>query len=201
MPEGILSQQLGDTDVSRRARVEAKQESDRRRGGRQEGAGSSGRLDLNPTKPSSTGPLVVGWLLVLTLLGGFLAGAWFFRDQIVAAIPEIARLYEALGIEAEGGRNDGLEVQGVAFREATLAGEPTLVVTGAIFNSSTSTRPVPTVVAIVTDAEGKTLTEWRFRVAVLSLPPGGSEPFEARHPYPNHSGPISVTIELQPPKR
>ncbi len=196
----LLSARLGDTEDLRRTRLREDQESERlRKEERQHGQHQ--RLNLDPKKPSSTAPLVVGWLLLVVILAAVLAGGWFFRDQVVAAIPEAARIYAALGIEAEAGRADGLEVQDLSFREETISGEPTLVVTGAIFNTSTSTRPVPTVVAVAVDSAGKPLAEWRFRVAVLSLPPGGSQPFEARHPYPNHKGPIEVTVQLQEPRR
>ncbi len=195
----LLSARLGDTEAARRARLRDEQVEERQRtAARQSG---HQRLDLDPVKSSSKAPLVVGWSLVLILLAAVLAGGWYFRDQVVAAIPEAARLYAALGIEAEAGRDDGLEVQNVAFREEEISGDPTLVVTGTIFNSSTSTRPVPTVIAVASNASGQPLAEWRFRAAVLSLPPGGSQPFEARHPYPNHKGPITVTVSLQEQRR
>ncbi len=197
-PDDLLSAQLGDSEADRRQRLKDDHEG---RSAELQRRGRDQRLDLNPATRSSSAPLVVAWLLVLILLGGTLAGAWFFRDQVVAAIPEAARLYAALGIEAEAGRRDGLEIKDVLFQETTESGEPTLVVTGGVFNGSTSTQPVPTVLVRVTDVQGQILIEWRFRVATLSLPPGGSQPFETRHPYPNFDGPISVTVELQPPKR
>ncbi len=198
VPDDPLSVQLGDTEADRRARFLSEQERPVAGPG---GRGRGQRLDLDPPKPRSTAPLVVGWLFLLVVLAAVVAGAWYFRDQVVTAIPEAARLYAALGIEAEGGRGDGLEIRDVLYREEVISGDPTLVVTGGVFNSSTSTRPVPTVEAVVTDAGGQVLARWRFRVATLSLPPGGSQPFEARHPYPNHDGPLSVTVDLQEPRR
>lgn len=196
----LLSARLGDTEDLRRARLRDDQESEWLRK-EERLRGDNPRLNLDPKKPSSKAPLLVGWLLVLIVLGAVLAGGWFFRDSVVAAIPEAARIYAALGVSAEAGRADGLEIQTVTFREEMVSGAPTLVVTGAIFNTSTSTQPVPSVVVIATDSAGAPLAEWSFRAAVLSLPPGGSQPFEARHPYPNTKGPIEVTVRLQDPRR
>lgn len=139
--------------------------------------------------------------MLLVALAAVLAGGWFFRDRVVAAIPESARIYEFLGVDAQAGRADGLEIRDLAFREEELSGNPMLAVSGAVFNTSTSTRAVPGLTARVLDPEGRELMRWRFRIPALSLQPGGSQAFEDRHPAPGGQGPFTVLVEIRTTQR
>ncbi len=199
----LLSEQLGDTEASRKAAMRAAQQDLRPKRPQETAPGrkqSSERLDLEPPKTSSTAPLIVGWVFLLVVVGAVLAGGWYFRGAVVAAVPEVGGFYALLGIEVTPDRAKGLEVQALAFREEEVGGDPTLIVTGTLANTSRSTLPVPMLLARVTDQSGNEILQWRFRIESLSLPPGGNESFEARHPYPNHSGPIEVLVAPQLPQ-
>ncbi len=199
----LLSEQLGDTEASRKAAIRAAQQDlqpKRPLESQPNRNQTSERLNLEPPKTSRTAPLIVGWIFFLVVVGAVLAGGWYFRGAIVAAVPEVGRFYALLGIEVVPDRAKGLELQGLAFREEAIEGDPTLIVTGRLENTSNSTLPVPMLLARVSDPSGGEILQWRFRIDALSLPPGGSEAFEARHPYPNHSGPIEVEVSLQRPQ-
>ncbi|MEO1191272.1 MAG: DUF3426 domain-containing protein [Pseudomonadota bacterium] len=150
-----------------------------------------------PPVGSSTAPLVVGWILVIGLLAAAIAGGWYFRDSIVAAIPEASRLYALVGIDVQPDKAQSLEIEDLAWREETLEGEPTLVVSGVLRNVTGSTRPIPTLIARVLGPDGVEITQWRFRVGVLSLPPAGTRSFETRRPYPNRRGALTVEVMVQ----
>ncbi|GAB5467800.1 MAG: hypothetical protein Kilf2KO_08300 [Rhodospirillales bacterium] len=188
----LLSEQLGDSESDRGTAAQRRLQAEPRR---------SDRLDLTPPQSSSVAPLIVGWVLVIAMLSATIAGAWYFRYSIVAAIPEASRLYALVGLDVPPDLANGLRVREIAFREESIEGSPTLVVTGALHNLSGSTRPIPTLIAMVLGQDGNEITQWRFRTGVLSLPPGGKRVFETRHPYPNHRGDITVEVAIQVPQR
>ncbi|MBC6405883.1 MAG: zinc-ribbon domain-containing protein [Rhodospirillales bacterium] len=163
-----------------------------------EGSGDTGTRDTGAWRRAA------GWILLTVVLAAVLAGGWFFRDRVVAVIPESARIYQFLGLDLQSGRADGLEIRDLAFREEQreeqLGGNPMLAVSGAVFNSSTSTRPVPGLEARLLDSEGREAMRWRFRIPVLSLPPGGSQVFEERHPAPDGQGPFTIQVEIRTPQ-
>jgi hypothetical protein len=87
-----------------------------------------------------------------------------------------------------------MQVEAVRYVDTTV---PILVVQGLVFNMSRAKRPVPPLVAIVSDADGRELARWKFTAEAPTLEPGASTGFrsETVDPAP-HSTKITVVFAL-----
>lgn len=95
-----------------------------------------------------------------------------------------------------GGRSFYDELYGLQQVEARRyadGGVPVLVVQGIVSNMSDGRRPVPPLLAIVQDEEGKELMRWTFRAEVDALAPGGSTGFRSEM-FDPQSQSANVTI-------
>ncbi|MCS6878566.1 MAG: zinc-ribbon domain-containing protein [Geminicoccaceae bacterium] len=127
--------------------------------------------------PSGKGAAIVGWLLVLLLLLT-LAGLVVGRNEIVAAFPETAVVYERLGLPVTV--RFGLEFKNLASKRVEEAGIEIYVVEGEIHNSGGSRQRVPQIRVALLDGERKELDAALFAPQHEILEPGGITRFEAR---------------------
>jgi predicted Zn finger-like uncharacterized protein len=92
-----------------------------------------------------------------------------FRTEIVRQFPDLAGVYEALGL--------GVNVVGLEFRDVntmvTVRGGATVMqVDGRIFSVAPRAMVVPPVIVALLDSEGKAVYEWSVVPVVGDLEPG-----------------------------
>jgi hypothetical protein len=112
----------------------------------------------------------------MALVALILAGAYVARQPIVAAIPDLAGLYAALGME--------VNLRGLEFRNMTATrdidnGRPILVVEGEIANVGASDAEVPPV-RLAVRAGRQEIYAWSVEPARRTLGPGESAAFRTR---------------------
>jgi predicted Zn finger-like uncharacterized protein len=105
-----------------------------------------------------------------------LAAAFFVRQPIVAAIPDLAGLYAALGME--------VNLRGLEFRNMTATrdidnGRPILIVEGEIANIGSAEIDVPPV-RLAVRAGRQEIYAWSVEPARRTLGAGESAPFRTR---------------------
>jgi predicted Zn finger-like uncharacterized protein len=105
-----------------------------------------------------------------------LAGAFFARQPIVAAIPDLAGLYAALGME--------VNLRGLEFRNMTATrdidnGRPILIVEGEIANIGAADLDVPPV-RLAVRAGRQEIYAWSVEPAQRTLGAGESAAFRTR---------------------
>ena len=144
-----------------------------------------------PQRPRRGGAAWLGWILFIVVVAALVAGAWQFRNEIVAEVPETAEIYRALDIpiEAEG---EGLEISGVTSVRRTVGGERRMVVSGSVVNVSEDAREVPMLRAVVSNAGGEEVLSWEFAAASRQLEPGAVATFETSTANPPENGTLRV---------
>ena len=135
-----------------------------------------------PPAGARRGP--AGWaLLGLAVVGVGLAG-YAARDQLIAAWPPAAKLYDALGVPHGGARlmseltEGGLVIEEVESVWNTEEDQIVLTVRGTVANRSTIERPVPPLVIWLADDADRQLQSWGLTVDAEVLAPGESVGFE-----------------------
>lgn len=140
----------------------------------------SGEADYgNPPQRRSPVGAVFGWLLLVLVIAGLVGGGWYYRNQIVANVPELRQVYDLLGVPLEAG-HPGVTLSDVTTRLNTVDGDRTMIITGTVVNAGERPRDVPLLVATVTDSAGAVLVEWRFEAGQPVVAPGESLAFETR---------------------
>lgn len=91
-------------------------------------------------------------LFFVLLIGGLVAGTFFFKDELVAKVPQLNDVFKMIGFHQVGA---GLQIQRVEHAQETDQGLEVLVIRGQIENVDEQTRPVPILRAILFDAEGE----------------------------------------------
>lgn len=123
--------------------------------------------------------ILLGWLLLLLVIAGLVAGGWYYRNQVVEAVPELQQIYDLLGVPLEAG-HPGVVLEDVTTQVASAEGDRVMTITGRVGNISDRSREVPLLVATVTDKTGAVLVEWRFDAGRAVLTPGEEIRFETR---------------------
>ncbi len=126
---------------------------------------------IAPAKKGGGGWLAVGWLLLLVLVGGLAGGLWYWRDIVVAEVPELAMLYEMVGMERLQ-PGDGLEMRDITHDSRLVGDDRELIISGKVVNVSGGTVAVPGLRASLHDAQGNELRVWEFAAESLSLERG-----------------------------
>jgi hypothetical protein len=139
-----------------------------------------------------------GWLLFLIVLAAIAAAAWYWRNDIVRAVPESARVYKWLGVEVTEPVAGRLEVVNYTFMRRLVDNERRLVVAGEIVNRASTVQKVPPLRARVLDETGNEIMAWDFAAADAELQPGATTRFESQHEHPDYAGQINVEVELLP---
>lgn len=126
------------------------------------------------------GVRVAAVAMLLLLVGAGIA----FRTEIVRQLPDLAGMYEALGL--------GVNVVGLEFREMTTlialrGSDRVMQVDARIFSVAARPVPVPRVLVTVLDEAGEPLYEWSALAAATDLRPGEVASFTTQlaSPPPN----------------
>ena len=139
-----------------------------------------------------------GWLLFLLVLAAIAAAGWYWRNDIVAAVPESARVYRWLGIEVSEPQAGRLELVNYTFMRRLVDNERRLVVSGEVVNRASTALKVPPLRARVLDESGNEIMAWDFAANDAELQPGATTRFESQHEHPDYAGQINVEIQFLP---
>lgn len=133
-------------------------------------------------RPAPRRGSAVAWLVLLLLLG-VAVGSFLARNEIVAAWPPTARLFDALGVPATSNLGAGIELRNVTSARQEEDGAPVLVIQGEVANTSTSVRAVPKMRGSLRE-QGREIQNWTFQAAQSRLLPGEAASFVTRFKNP-----------------
>jgi hypothetical protein len=148
---------------------------------------------IRPREARPTGPITVppkmppmerskrggyrGLLLLLGIIIGLLAVAFFLRDMIARSIPGAEELYSLIGIQT-GNPAEDLEISNIKIVKRDVNDKPALEISGDIFNISKYPVHAPTLRATPKDKQGKILSpSHSFRLEQQTLEPGETVSF------------------------
>ncbi len=119
----------------------------------------------------------VARLAGVSVLLALIVGAGAFRAELVRLFPDLAGVYEALGL--------GVNIVGLEFRDVTTlvalrGGQNVMQVDGRIYSVASHGVVVPPVVVTLLDAAGAKLYEWSVLPQVRDLEPGEIVDFSAQ---------------------
>ncbi|SMQ86282.1 MJ0042 family finger-like domain-containing protein [Devosia lucknowensis] len=117
----------------------------------------------------------------IVILAGIVAVAWFGRSAIVERYPDMAGLYEAVGL---GVNVVGLEFSDLATLKSLSGGNDVLSVSAQIVGLSPNPVPVPPVVISLLDESGHAVYEWSVQPRVNDLMAGERATFDTRLSLP-----------------
>ncbi|WP_332692348.1 zinc-ribbon domain-containing protein [Devosia sp.] len=117
----------------------------------------------------------------VVLLGGLAVTAYFGRVQVVERYPEMAGVYEAIGL--------GVNVVGLDFSDVTTLrtlrdGKEVLVVSAQIVGIKRDPVVVPSVVVTLLNAKGEGIYEWSVTPSVRDLMAGERSTFDTQLTMP-----------------
>ncbi len=131
-------------------------------------------LPAIPRKPNRMVGLLSWGALVLFVVA-LLGGGYAFRDQIMRAWPQSAKLYTLLGLELPISQ---LRLTDVSFANSTLQGRPALTVKGTISNGGLRAVTTPLVLVKLRNAAGRDIFQWTYQLPDPMLDPGAKVQFE-----------------------
>ncbi|TXH34331.1 MAG: DUF3426 domain-containing protein [Rhodospirillaceae bacterium] len=148
---------------------------------------------IRPREARPTGPITVppkmppmerskrggyrGLLLLLGIVIGLLAVAFFLRDMIARSIPGAEELYSLIGIQT-GNPAEDLEISNIKIVKRDVNDKPALEISGDIFNISKYPVHAPMLRATPKDKQGKILSpSHSFRLEQQTLEPGETASF------------------------
>lgn len=117
----------------------------------------------------------------VVILVGLVGGAWFGRVPIVERYPDLAGLYEAVGL---GVNVVGLDFSNLETLKTLSGGNDVLTVSAQIIGRSKTPVPVPPVVISLLDTTGHAVYEWSVTPRVRDLMAGESATFDTRLSLP-----------------
>jgi predicted Zn finger-like uncharacterized protein len=120
---------------------------------------------------------VVGWAVLILILGSMGAAAVQYRQTIANLWPQTASVYAAIGLPVN---TRGIALVNISYRQEYEDGQPVLSVTGKVVNVSNRELPVPELRVVLTDDAKHELYHWTFDVGVQTLKPGAESPFLTR---------------------
>ena len=127
--------------------------------------------DLAPEPPRrSRLPINAAAFAALLFLAAFFGG----REGAVAALPDLAGLYAALGLPVI---LDDLALEDVSAERIPAAAGARLVVRGAIRNSRTGSAAATPLLAVLLDGSGAVVATQAFDPPARAIAPGKAEPF------------------------
>lgn len=124
-------------------------------------------------------------MLSWAALAGFtlilLGGGYMFREQIITAWPQSAKLYGAIGVATQA---SALRLADVTFSQAIHDGRPGLTVRGMIINDGATEMTVPMVLVKLRNAAGRDIFQWTYRLPNPRLGAGAKLAFETSQADP-----------------
>lgn len=117
----------------------------------------------------------------VVLLAGLAGGAWFARVPIVERYPDLAGLYEAVGL---GVNVVGLEFSDLYTLKALSGGNEVLTVSAQIVGLSPKPVRVPPIVISLLNESGDAVYEWSVAPRVRDLMAGERATFDTRLSLP-----------------
>lgn len=114
-------------------------------------------------------------------LAGILAIAYFGRVQIVERNPDLAGLYEAVGL---GVNVVGLDLSHLQSTRGLSEGKEVLVVSAQLVGLMPNPVPVPPVLVSLLDDAGHTIYEWSVTPRIRDLMAGERATLDTRLPLP-----------------
>jgi hypothetical protein len=121
--------------------------------------------------------VVAGWIgLVAAALVIGLAAA-NYRTQIVTLWPKSASLFSKFGMAVNA---RGLGFTDIRHMNQTEDGQPVLVITGKLVNTTAKKLDVPPLRVTLSDADHRAIYDWSFTPANKPLAPGQSVAFRTR---------------------
>lgn len=111
------------------------------------------------------------------VLAGLVAFGYFGRVQIVQRYPDMAGVYERVGL---GVNVVGLDFSNVNSQLTSLSGRDVLTVSAQIVGLMPKPKPVPPVVVSLLDASGQPVYEWSVRPRVQDLMAGERATFDTQ---------------------
>lgn len=120
---------------------------------------------------------VVGAVLLATIL----VMAYFGRVQIVERNPDLAGIYQAMGL---GVNVVGLELSNLQSTRGLSEGKEVLVVSAQIVGLMPDPVPVPPVLVSLVDGRGSTIYEWSVAPRIRDLMAGERATLDTRLPLP-----------------
>lgn len=136
--------------------------------------------------------VVIGWLLFLVVVAALVAGVYYGRERIVAAVPAAAEIYRMAGLDTKPEPGAGLELREVKSVRRMIDGERVVVIEGVVANLTDQRRSVPELRASLTDASGSRVDEWTFTAKQANLPPGGVTTFETSTKKAPREGSLAI---------
>ena len=147
------------------------------------------------TSKSSGGLTAVLWILLLLVVAGSLAGAWYKRDWIMANYPASEAIYARLGLVEVPGPPP-LEIRDVKSVKRTVDGERRYIISGVIENTSDEAHPVPPMRGLILGEGGSELVRWDFTAGVESVAGSGTASFETSVAAPEGAQNLTINFVL-----
>lgn len=132
-------------------------------------------LPALPRKPSRMVE-ALSWGVLVLCVGGLLGGGYVFRNHVIDAWPQAAKLYTALGV---GTPVSELRLTDVSFSQSMQQGRPALTVKGVIRNDGAAEITVPLVLVKLRNAAGRDIFQWTYQLPEPLLGAGAKVTFES----------------------
>ncbi len=129
--------------------------------------------------------LLIGFLVMFCVVG--VVG----RERIVATLPDLAGIYELLGLKVN---LRGLDFQDVTARQEMDGSTPVLLVEGDIINLDSESKGLPAVRVTLKSSTGRDVYAWNYALPQLSIDQMGKVHFKTRLLAPPEA---SVTVEVR----
>lgn len=145
--------------------------------------------------------LWLGWLTLVLVVAGIVAGVALFREPLVAFWPPASQLYEIVKLpEAPPPSEEfGLAIANVTFERSREGGQAVLLVGGEISNISETVQEMPRLRVALSDEAGEEIFHWTVTLAASELAAGQQVPFNTRLPNPPaNARSLAVTFIVEP---
>ena len=150
------------------------------------------RMEADHDRPEERTSPVFGWLLML-VSAAFLAGFFGARQQVVAAVPDLAGLYAAIGLPVN---MSGLDIVEVRAAAESSGFETAFKIEGAVRNISEGDMAVPALKVDFLDRYSRLVHTIPINAPAPSLKPGMQSQFsQSIKDYPKESVSVRVTFQ------
>ena len=137
---------------------------------------------------------VIGWLVLLVLLGGLGGAGYVFSDKIIQMVPLSAKLFEAVGAHVPYA-GEGLDLRELPAERRDEDGIDVLVISAEVSNISDVDRNLPVVRVELLDPLDRVVQRKDIRAEVMVMTPGETLTVQTkiRNPNPNATQ-LSITF-------